>query len=106
MNLLSPSYISQFTLTHSPFNLVENNEYIYYGQLNEHGYFEGFGYLFEIDKDKFYEGQFVQGLKQGQGRSYIFRGENIGHIYEGFFFNNNYHGKGTYTWPNKDQYEG
>ena len=50
---------------------------------------------------------FVDGLKQGRGCSFVFRGPHRGHLYEGDFENDKYQGVGQYQWPDdEDRYCG
>ena len=51
---------------------------------------------FEENTNKFMIANFVDGLKQGRGCSFVFRGPHRGHLYEGDFENDKYQGVGQY----------
>ncbi|XP_019739911.1 ankyrin repeat and MYND domain-containing protein 1-like isoform X2 [Hippocampus comes] len=61
----------------------------------------GFGVQEFLDGSK-YEGEFVDGLKQGQGRYTWSSGE----FYEGSFYKDYRHGDGMYSWPNGNKFVG
>ena len=60
--------------------------------------------FFEIQTQKLYIGEHKEMVKSGRGLSVIVSGVNKGHIYEGQFLMDAYHGEGCYRWPNGDVY--
>jgi hypothetical protein len=97
---------------------------IYKGEFDEKGLMSGFGRL-DWSNGSFYEGEFSQGLFEGQGKSYapgfgtylggyskgMLHGkgrltQQDGSVYEGDFFENQIHGKGKIQYTNGVTYEG
>ena len=82
MDLL-PLIVEEYEDKSRTYKYIDTTEFSFFGQVDHNDKFQGFGMLHEKLKDKFYEGQFTDGLKHGKGRSYIFKGPNKGHMYEG-----------------------
>ena len=57
----------------------------------------------EYNDDYSYDGNFVNGLKEGKGKM-IFK--KFGDLYEGEFHNDKINGRGYYLWQNKESYIG
>jgi len=53
-------------------------------------------------KDKFYEGEWKDGVPHGHGILY----SSVGNMYTGSFVNGVFHGRGTRIWGNGDSFEG
>jgi len=78
-----------------------NNNYLGEYMINEEKYLrQGFGQL--KDKYGFYEGYFINGVKEGYGELYF----NDGKIYKGNFKNNCMDGKGLLKFNNGDSFYG
>ena len=48
----------------------------------------------------------MNGRRHGYGKMLYQKGEHKGDIYEGDWYCDNRHGKGSYTWKNGDSYKG
>jgi hypothetical protein len=64
--------------------------------------FHGYGTYTSAKSGQVYEGQWVNGKKQGVGKYTFSNGE----LYDGDYFNNRKHGYGKYTFKNGSSYEG
>ncbi|CDW75856.1 UNKNOWN [Stylonychia lemnae] len=106
VSLLSELQLDLLDVKIENVKIKQTEEYKYVGQVNQNDQKEGYGYLFDFNKQKFYEGNFLNDLKHGRGRSYIINGVNRGNLYLGEFFKDKYHGKGRYLWPDQDEYTG
>ena len=97
---------------------------LYSGPRDSNGKPNGFGKMIEAD-ESVYDGQFLHGLKNGNGIQTWPNGERYegdwtdgeitgkgiktwpsGDRYEGDWKDGNMHGKGIYNWPNGDKYDG
>lgn len=73
----------------------------YIGERNSFNRFHGHG-VYTYTNGSVYEGQWVDGRKQGQGKQM----QPDGSIYTGEWRDNQQHGKGRMRWANGDAYEG
>lgn len=73
----------------------------YIGERNSFNRFHGHG-VYTYTNGSVYEGQWVDGRKQGQGKQM----QPDGSVYTGEWRDNQMHGKGRMRWDNGDSYEG
>ncbi|TNV80029.1 hypothetical protein FGO68_gene3718 [Halteria grandinella] len=86
--------------------IEDENGNIYIGSLSQKQY-EGYGVLYEKAKNKVYEGEFRNGVKEGKGRTYTIGEDNMGHCYQGRFKDGKYQDEeGVYRWPEGERYIG
>ena len=89
-------------------NAHYKGEYNYKGERHGKGTYE---YKLRKYRDTFfngakYEGDWVEGKREGKGVLTWTNGDNSGNKCDGEWKNDKRHGKGTFTWSNGDKYEG
>jgi hypothetical protein len=78
------------------------NDAIYKGQIDQHGKRNGYGVLVYKNKERVYEGQWVNDNREGQGYE-RFKNRSC---YIGEFKDNKLNGRGVYKWANGEVYDG